>query len=296
MLACLLVFYRSGAAPAHRVARGRPALALTLATLGLLHEPLNLFHVLSLLLVLGLGVDYAIILREGRSHQAVLAVFLSMTTTLISFGLLGFSSVPFVRSIGITVALWRRVHLPDRDCARRQADRISPPDAQTRFLLLHRCSSRRARTRRAPQRADSTPRALARSRRRPRSASQVIHAVYGARAVTLRTAIQVDAAGLKVVGVTATGQRLFTVSYDGTAVTADKSAVRAREARSRARARRHATRAVAAARRVQTAFRSAGTRSHRAVRGCTATHARRPADRRGALRERRPLERAASGS
>ena len=66
---------------------------------------MNLFHVLSLLLVLGLGVDYAIILREGRNQQAVLAVFLSMTTTLISFGLLGFSSVPFVRSIGITVAL-----------------------------------------------------------------------------------------------------------------------------------------------------------------------------------------------
>ncbi len=103
MLACLLVFYRSGAAvrTAFPAATG---LALTLATLGLLHEPVNLFHVLSLLLVLGLGVDYAIILREGRNQQAVLAVFLSMTTTLISFGLLGFSSVPFVRSIGITVA------------------------------------------------------------------------------------------------------------------------------------------------------------------------------------------------
>jgi predicted exporter len=103
MLACLLIFYRSGAA----VRTAIPAvagLALTLATLGLLHEPVNLFHVLSLLLVLGLGVDYAIILREGRNHQAVLAVFLSMTTTLISFGLLGFSSVAFVRSIGITVA------------------------------------------------------------------------------------------------------------------------------------------------------------------------------------------------
>jgi predicted exporter len=103
MLACLLVFYRSSAAPRTAL----PAvvgIALTLATLGLLREAVNLFHVLSLLLVLGLGVDYAIILREGRSRQAVLAVFLSMTTTLISFGLLGFSSVPFVRSIGITVA------------------------------------------------------------------------------------------------------------------------------------------------------------------------------------------------
>jgi len=103
MLACLLVFYRSGAAVRTAVPAAA-GLALTLATLGWIHEPINLFHVLSLLLVLGLGVDYAIILREGRNQQAVLAVFLSMTTTLISFGLLGFSSVPFVRSIGITVA------------------------------------------------------------------------------------------------------------------------------------------------------------------------------------------------
>jgi predicted exporter len=35
----------------------------------LMHEPVNLFHVLSLLLVLGLGVDYAIILREGRKFK-----------------------------------------------------------------------------------------------------------------------------------------------------------------------------------------------------------------------------------
>ena len=104
MLACLFVFYRSSAA-LRTALPAAAGIAITLATLGLMQEPMNLFHVLSLLLVLGLGVDYAIILREGRSHQAVLAVFLSMTTTLISFGLLGFSSVPFVRSIGITVAL-----------------------------------------------------------------------------------------------------------------------------------------------------------------------------------------------
>ena len=57
-----------------------------------------------------------------------------------------------------------------------------------------------------------------------RTASQVIHAVYGARAMTLSTAIQLDPAGLKVVGVTATGQRLFTVSWDGATVSAQKSA------------------------------------------------------------------------
>ena len=57
-----------------------------------------------------------------------------------------------------------------------------------------------------------------------RSASQVIHAIYGARALTLSTALQLDAAGLKVVGVTATGQRLFTASWDGTQVSAQRSA------------------------------------------------------------------------
>jgi hypothetical protein len=57
-----------------------------------------------------------------------------------------------------------------------------------------------------------------------RAASQVIHAVYGSRSMTLSTAIQLDAAGLKVVGVTATGQRLFTVSWNGTEVSAQKSA------------------------------------------------------------------------
>jgi hypothetical protein len=56
-----------------------------------------------------------------------------------------------------------------------------------------------------------------------RRASQVIRAAYGARAVTLRTAIEVNAAGLEVVGVSATGQRLFTARYDGTKISAEKS-------------------------------------------------------------------------
>lgn len=56
-----------------------------------------------------------------------------------------------------------------------------------------------------------------------RSAAQVIRAAFGARTVTLRTSIQVNDAGLEVVGVTATGQRLFSARYDGTKITADKS-------------------------------------------------------------------------
>jgi hypothetical protein len=56
-----------------------------------------------------------------------------------------------------------------------------------------------------------------------RSASQVIHAVYGARSVVLRTAIETGPARLDVVGVTATGQRVFSAHYDGQTIDARKS-------------------------------------------------------------------------
>src|SRR3954468_6837588 len=56
-----------------------------------------------------------------------------------------------------------------------------------------------------------------------RTAAQVIHAAYGARSVVLRTAIEVSAGKLEVVGVTATGQRVFSASYDGTTIEARKS-------------------------------------------------------------------------
>lgn len=56
-----------------------------------------------------------------------------------------------------------------------------------------------------------------------RSAAQVIHAAYGAKSVVLRTAIEVTAGRLEVVGVTATGQRVFTARYDGKTIDTRKS-------------------------------------------------------------------------
>jgi hypothetical protein len=83
-------------------------------------------------------------------------------------------------------------------------------------LLLSGCATQVQRSAEVPL---ASPTAVS-----ARSASQVIHAIYGARAMTLSTAIQNDASGLDVVGLTATGQRLFTVRWDGTAVSARRSA------------------------------------------------------------------------
>lgn len=85
-----------------------PSAAASLVTLGIFgwfDVPVNLFTLLALWLVLGLGVDYGIFLRHGRTalSTAVLSVTLSATTTLLAFGLLAFSATPFIRSIGLTL-------------------------------------------------------------------------------------------------------------------------------------------------------------------------------------------------
>jgi predicted exporter len=81
--------------------------ALAIAVLAWAGVPVNLFHVLALLLVMGMGSDYTIFLREARGAEApaLLAVVLATLTAVLSFGLLGLSSTPFLRSIGMVEAL-----------------------------------------------------------------------------------------------------------------------------------------------------------------------------------------------
>lgn len=65
----------------------------------------NLFHVLALLLVLGIGIDYTLFFAEAQKQwqPTLLAILLSACTTLLSFGLLAWSETPLLRSFGLTV-------------------------------------------------------------------------------------------------------------------------------------------------------------------------------------------------
>ncbi|HWU69163.1 MAG TPA: hypothetical protein VN046_09820 [Stenotrophobium sp.] len=106
-LGVLLLFtLRYGLASALRVVAS-PALAClgTLGLFGLTGEPVNLFSTFALLLVLGIGIDYAIFLREGRNTplSSLIAVLVCAATTLLSFGLLSLSSTPFIHSFGLTL-------------------------------------------------------------------------------------------------------------------------------------------------------------------------------------------------
>jgi len=81
---------------------------LTLALLGFAGQSLQLFHVLALMLLLGVGVDYGIFMQEehGRGDDAPwLAVGLSAASTILSFGLLGLSGTPALQAFGLTMLL-----------------------------------------------------------------------------------------------------------------------------------------------------------------------------------------------
>ncbi|CAB3644847.1 MMPL family transporter [Paraburkholderia rhynchosiae] len=87
------------------------AVGVTLAVFGYARVPLNLFNWLALMLVLGVGANYAVFLREGclRADADLGAVWtgvlLSAATTLLSFGMLGMSAMPALKSFGATLAL-----------------------------------------------------------------------------------------------------------------------------------------------------------------------------------------------
>ena len=84
--------------------------ALVVAVLHLAGQPLNLFHLIALVLAAGLGLDYALFferaaddpLEQRRTLHGVLVCTLS---TFMVFALLALSTIPVLRSIGITVSL-----------------------------------------------------------------------------------------------------------------------------------------------------------------------------------------------
>ena len=86
-----------------------PALAafVCLGVLGYLGEPISLFNVMALLLVLGIGVDYALFFRETglESPATLLAITMSSFTTVLAFGLLAFSETTAVHAFGLTVLI-----------------------------------------------------------------------------------------------------------------------------------------------------------------------------------------------
>lgn len=87
-----------------------PVLAVILAPalISLMGESLSFFNVMALVLVLSLGVDYAVFCAEATREKrqgTLLAVVIATLTTLLSFGMLAFSEVMAVHAFGLTLLL-----------------------------------------------------------------------------------------------------------------------------------------------------------------------------------------------
>lgn|GEM_PF-2203098 len=68
---------------------------------------LNLFNILAIILTLGIGIDYSIFFASTKESSVAfhIGVLVSFVTTLISFGILAFSSTRAVASFGLSLFL-----------------------------------------------------------------------------------------------------------------------------------------------------------------------------------------------
>jgi predicted exporter len=83
---------------------------LIIAILQLSGISLTMFHLISLILAAGLGLDYALFFEHASADRAdqrrtLHAVLVCSASTLMVFALLGASSLPVLRAIGVTVSL-----------------------------------------------------------------------------------------------------------------------------------------------------------------------------------------------
>lgn len=100
--------WRFGRSSWRALAPAALASVLTVALLAIAGQVLQLFHILPLLILLGLGVDYGIFLLEqpGRSEtRPFLSVTLAAASTLLSFGLLALSGTPALQAFGLTLLI-----------------------------------------------------------------------------------------------------------------------------------------------------------------------------------------------
>ena len=73
-------------------------------------EKVSIFHLLALLLVVGLSLDYSIFFnrmfdQSSSGLRTLKALVLCATTTIVVFGILAYSSVPILHGIGLTVSI-----------------------------------------------------------------------------------------------------------------------------------------------------------------------------------------------
>lgn len=85
------------------------AVLLSISIQILMGTQLTLFHILALLLIVGIGLDYSLFFDRSWSttedyQHRLHGIFISASSTLITFGILGFSDITVLSALGQTVS------------------------------------------------------------------------------------------------------------------------------------------------------------------------------------------------
>jgi predicted exporter len=117
ILGCVLIIYislglafRSFIRPLKIMIPTFSAALTTAAILVFSGNPLSIFHLISLLLVVGLGLDYALFFNRLPDNNeewdtTFKSLWVCAITTILVFGILTFSNTPPLKAIGITVGI-----------------------------------------------------------------------------------------------------------------------------------------------------------------------------------------------
>lgn len=109
VLAVVVLRYRSARLAFAAFVPAIAAVGTTLGLLGILGMHANLMHLVAIVLVLSIGVDYAIFVVEHRGSTTrpatLVSISLACVTTVFSFGLLALSSNPALQSLGLFVTV-----------------------------------------------------------------------------------------------------------------------------------------------------------------------------------------------
>ncbi len=106
----VLLRYRSLALALAAFAPAVLAAATALASLVLAGYDAGLMHLVALLLVLSMGVDYGVFMVESRTHgegpaTTVVSLLVACVSTVLSFGLLAMSANPALRALGLVTGV-----------------------------------------------------------------------------------------------------------------------------------------------------------------------------------------------
>ena len=80
------------------------AASFSFAFVSLIFKEINMFHILSIFLILGFGLDYSIFRASGVKNSSG-AILLSCATSVFSFALLSFTSFKLISSLGVILSI-----------------------------------------------------------------------------------------------------------------------------------------------------------------------------------------------